>query len=280
MKDSLYRTLWKSFPTRRISRITGAIARHPISKKMIPTYIKHFQIELEPIKKPLDQFEHLLDFFVRELKPEARPIDVDPSKVVSPVDAVVSQIGEIREGSCVYAKGKEYSLSELLGNDRDYVKKFQGGKFVTLYLSPRDYHRIHMPVDGEIEGYTYLPGPLYPVNDLGLRLFPELFAVNERLVTYVRSSAGCVAVVKVGATNVGSIKVTYEDLSTNLKTHSQNKQVQYQERPHMTKGDELGRFEFGSTVILVFEPNRIEWTIPEEIGTKVLMGQSIARVLG
>ncbi|SFX45718.1 phosphatidylserine decarboxylase [Thermoactinomyces sp. DSM 45891] len=278
MKDSLYRVLWKAIPTRGVSRITGAFAKHPISKKVIPSYINHFQIELEPVKKPLDQFDSLLDFFVRELKPEARPIDTNLDQVVSPVDGAVSQIGVIQEGSCVYAKGEEYSLAELLGNDPQYVEKFQGGKFVTLYLSPRDYHRIHMPVEGDIEGYTYLPGPLYPVNPLGMRLFPELFAVNERLVTYVRSSAGLVAVVKVGATNVGSIKVTYDEVSTN-KGHRENKQVRYREEPHLSKGDELGRFEFGSTVILLFEPNRIEWTIPEEIGTPVTMGKSIAKIV-
>lgn len=279
MKDSILRLLWRSIPTKGVSRFTGSLMKRPVSRRFIPFYIKHFDIDLTPVKKPLDEFTNLLDFFVRELKPEFRPIPLDPSLIVSPVDGVISQIGEIQDGLLIHAKGEDYSLESLLGGQKEYVQPFQGGKFVTIYLSPRDYHRVHMPVDGAISGYSYLPGKLYPVNDLGLRLFPKLFAENERLVTFIQSRIGTVALVKVGATNVGSIKVTYDQVETNPKAKRLSEHVHYTDKKLLKKGAEVGRFEFGSTVILLFEANQVEWTIPEKIGTKVQMGQPIAQVM-
>lgn len=279
MKDWVLRLLWKGLPKKGISRFVGYMARKPFSRRLIPYYIKHFQIDLTPVKKPLDQFENLLDFFVREYHQNARPIDPRQDVIVSPVDGAVSQIGTIEDGMLLQAKGISYSVLELLGGNEEHTKRFLGGKFVTIYLSPRDYHRIHMPIQGEISEITYIPGKLYPVNKLGVRLIPGLFAKNERVISYITSPIGIVALIKVGATNVGSIRVTFDEkIVTNPRRRQKVKHIHYAKPQRMRKGDELGRFEFGSTVILLFEPNKIEWLIPEKPGVPVQMGQPIARM--
>jgi phosphatidylserine decarboxylase len=212
--------------------------------------------------------------------PEARPIEGDESVVVSPVDGTVSQGGKIEAGTLIQAKGVTYSLDQLLSYQRAFVEKFDGGEFVTIYLSPRDYHRIHMPINGQIEASTYIPGELYPVNKTGVKRIPELFAINERVITYIRTSFGHMALIKVGATNVGSIKVVYdESIVTNPDKKLMRTHKEYQPPSSLAKGEEIGRFEFGSTVILLFEPGQIDWIIPLIPGTKVKMGQAIATVI-
>ncbi|WP_044642244.1 archaetidylserine decarboxylase [Risungbinella massiliensis] len=277
MKQRFVGLLWKYLPKKKMSRIVGNFSRKPISKKLIPHYVRYFKIDLQPVKQDLHEFNSLLDFFVRELEPDARPIHPDPNTIISPVDGTVSQFGTMEDGAILQAKGVSYSLLELLGNDEEKAKRYVGGTFVTIYLSPRDYHRIHMPVQGKVTECDYLPGNLYPVNKWGVRHVPALFARNERVISYIDSPRGSLALIKVGATNVGSIKVTYEpELSTNTKNPARN-QKKYQECPALEKGEEIGRFEFGSTVILLFEKDTMEWTIPMDVGTYMQMGQPIAQ---
>lgn len=269
--------MWDILPKKSISRLTGKFARHPLSKRFIPAYIRMFNIDMTPVKKNVGEFDTLLDFFVRELHPEMRPIHSD--QIVSPVDGVIVQIGDIQDETLIQAKGITYSLNTLLGNQEKHVAAFNGGKFVTLYLSPRDYHRIHMPVEGTVTELTYIPGQLYPVNEMGLKAIPGLFARNERVISYVESKFGHVALVKVGATNVGSIKVTFDHtIASNQKMNDKLQHKAYNPAKPLSKGEELGRFEFGSTVILLFEPNQIEWTIDPQPGTYVQVGESIAKV--
>ncbi|MXQ54374.1 archaetidylserine decarboxylase [Shimazuella alba] len=278
MKDPVLRFFWKITPKNVLSRLVGNIAKKPFSRHFIPFYIKKFQIDLNPVKKQVGQFDNLLDFFVRELHDEARPIDPNPNLVVSPVDGVITQIGKIDEGTLIQAKGISYHVNDLLANIDD-AKFFLNGQFATIYLSPRDYHRIHSPIAGQISSLSYIPGNLYPVNESGVRLFPGLFVQNERVISYIEGNAGTVALVKVGATNVGSIKVSFDDqISTNTGgRHQQNKKV-YVESIQMKKGEELGRFEFGSTVILLFEENAISWLPSIQECTSLKMGQPIAEV--
>ncbi|SFJ00024.1 archaetidylserine decarboxylase [Thermoflavimicrobium dichotomicum] len=279
MRETIFRLFWRGLPKKLLSQLVGSLARKPFSRRLIPLYIKHFQIDMTPVKKPIDQFENLLDFFVREYHPEARPIDQDPHLVVSPVDGKISQIGTIEQGTLLQAKGITYSLHQLLGENESYTKKFTGGKFVTIYLSPKDYHRIHMPVEGKIKELTYIPGHLYPVNEWGVKLIPGLFAINERLISYIKTDWGDIALIKVGATNVGSIKVTFDEQVVTNPRKKKTFEHKVYETPHsLLKGEELGRFEFGSTVILLFEPDSIEWEISPEPGTRVYMGQALARI--
>ncbi|MCH5583618.1 archaetidylserine decarboxylase [Shimazuella sp. AN120528] len=279
MKDRVSRFFWKITPKNGVSRFVGSMAKKRFSRHFIPFYIKKFQIDLNPVKKPVDQFESLLDFFVRELNAEARPIDTDPKKVTSPVDGVITQMGKIEEGTIIQAKGISYRLEDLLAGDSK-TDQFFNGQFATIYLSPRDYHRIHSPISGEIESLTYIPGNLYPVNESGVRLFPGLFTQNERVISYIDSEFGQVALVKVGATNVGSIKVTYDqEIATNAGRKQQKNKKIYPKAIRMKKGEELGRFEFGSTVILIFEPNMINWLPNISKGISIKMGQPIAEVI-
>jgi phosphatidylserine decarboxylase len=175
------------------------------------------------------------------------------------------------------AKGRDYSVAALLDDPME-ARAFEGGPYVTLYLSPRDYHRIHAPVSGGIEGYAYIPGKLFPVNPPSVRTVPNLFCVNERLVTYLRSPVGRVAVVKVGATCVGRIRAAYDDIAT--RRGGGPSSLRYPAPIEVEKGGELGVFETGSTVILLFEPGRVELGAGLVEGATVRMGEPIAQAAG
>lgn len=280
MKQIWLRIMWRWLPKRVLSRWIGKLCRQHWSRRLIPYYVRCFDIDMNPVKRSVDEFEHLLAFFIRELRPETRPIAEGDDVVVSPVDGTISQIGMIEEGMLFQAKGITYSLEELLGKRHEHVSSFLGGCFMTIYLSPRDYHRIHMPLDGNVVACTHIPGNLYPVNKFGVNYITGLFVTNERLVSYIDSRCcGNIALVKVGATNVGSIKVGYDkNITTNQKVKKVMHQV-YDPAFNLQKGDELGWFEFGSTVILLFEPGQIEWMNTCVPGTKLHMGQVVARIL-
>ncbi|MBN2908689.1 phosphatidylserine decarboxylase [Polycladomyces sp. WAk] len=279
MKDRMLLTLLHALPKKTISRWMGRFARSPVSKRFIPYYIKRFDINLSEVEKPWEEYESLMEFFVRRLKPGARPVDPSPDTVVSPVDGTISQLGTITRDTLIQAKGLDYRLEDLLGGDRERAKQFENGTFVTIYLSPRDYHRIHAPIKGRIQGLTYIPGTLFPVNTFGVRTVRGLFVRNERLITYLTSPAlGTVAVIKVGATNVGSVKVTYDpEIVTNQPRQNQLEKKSYDPEPELEKGQELGRFEFGSTVILLFEKGKIQWCRDWRPEDPVQMGQPIAK---
>jgi len=247
---------------------------------LIPYYIRRFNVDLSQVEQPVSHYRTLLDFFVRGLKEGARPVDPASDRIISPVDGTVSQVGTVQEGSLLQAKGVTYSLEALLGGEAANSRRFLGGAFITLYLSPRDYHRIHVPVKGKVHRLTYIPGTLFPVNSIGVRRVRGLFSRNERLITYLHSPAGEVALVKVGATNVGSIRVYYDDqVRTNRPGRRRESTKTYKHPVTLEKGEELGRFEFGSTVILVFEPGRTVWVDDLSPGQSVQMGQAIARII-
>jgi phosphatidylserine decarboxylase len=277
MRKKLLPGLIHRLPQNAMSRTMGKITASRFSRLAIRRYIHHYNIDESVIEKPVKEYRSLKEFFTRRLKPGARPIAPGEDVVVSPVDGTVSQMGDIEQGTLIQAKGKLYNLAELLGGTPDLVERFQGGKFITIYLSPRDYHRIHMPVSGTLVKYSYLPGRLYPVNQLGIEHVENLFARNERLVTFVETdNMGGVALVKVGALFVGSVKVVYNTATTNVK---RGRQVceSIEGTPRYAKGEEVGWFEFGSTVILLFECGEMEWAPGIREGTTLLMGQPIAR---
>ncbi|HSP18231.1 MAG TPA: archaetidylserine decarboxylase [Myxococcaceae bacterium] len=218
-------------------------------------------------------YRRFSDFFSRGLRPGARTVDPGQGAVVSPVDGVVSQAGTLDAGSCPQAKGIHFPVEKLL-DDAELAERFaNGGAYTTLYLSPRDYHRVHAPVEGSIVSSRYLPGELWPVNPPTVRNRDALFCLNERLVTVMDTAVGRCAVVKVGATCVGRIRAAYDDRLTHagqaagLRTYFPPKPV--------PRGAELGRFEMGSTVILLFEPGRVVWDAAMRPGAVVRMGQRI-----
>ncbi|HWG72261.1 MAG TPA: archaetidylserine decarboxylase [Steroidobacteraceae bacterium] len=212
------------------------------------------------------------EFFTRALKPGARPIAGGAEALVSPVDGRVSEAGTLDRDWLLQAKGRRYTLSALLA-EQPWAARFAGGSFATIYLAPFDYHRVHMPLRGELEETVYVPGRLFSVNAVTAQLVPGLFARNERVLTLFNTAFGRFALVLVGALNVGSMATVWAgDI-----TPAARRAVTRIPGPPTTleKGAELGRFNMGSTVILLFEPNRLRWHPQLQAGCVVRLGQSI-----
>ncbi len=273
LRDDFQLMLFRLLPKKTVSRLIGGFAKSPLSKPLVPGFARRYGIDLGQAELDIRAYPSLTAFFVRKLRPGLRPVAPGEDVFVSPVDGVVSQAGSIRDGLLIQAKGINYSVLELLGQDEEMAERFQSGTYLTIYLSPRDYHRIHAPIEGRVVGSTFVPGTLFPVNPFGVRAVKGLFARNERLVTYLDTPAGLLALVKVGAIIVGSVNVNYAGITAGGRRRKLERAL-YAQGPVLAKGDELGRFEFGSTVIMLFE-------IPVELevqpGDRVLMGQAVGR---
>jgi len=260
-------------PKRTLTAAVAAFARSSLSRFIIPWYIRHYDIDTSDADLPVDAYGSLLGFFCRSLKAGSRPVET--SSIVSPVDGVVSEMGRIQEGRLLQAKGCTYSLQALLGDD-GLAMKFLNGSYLTLYLSPRDYHRIHMPVDGDIVRWKYIPGNLYPVNQSGVHSIPGLFTKNERLVTQIKMVSEEMALVKVGATIVGSIRTIYGPVFTSTWSRRRRFPEVGITQQAIQKGSEIGRFEFGSTVILLFQPGMSK-TFSVQHGERIRAGQALVK---
>lgn len=276
MVKSILKFVISSLPQNAISRVAGNLGRSSLSRYMISPFSYIYNVNAEEMEKPLTDYPNFLSFFTRRLKANARQISLDPRKVISPVDGRIAQFGEIHEGAVIQAKGINYRVEELLGCKPDDCGRYEGGNFMTIYLSPRDYHRIHMPLSGNVKKATYLPGRLFPVNSIGVNHVHGLFTKNERLITYADTDAGEVAIVKVGAFIVGSVQVHYGEHRTNVKKGKAYttplKDTFY------SKGDEIGFFEFGSTVILLFEKNRVIFDKKLKLGDELKYGEEIGEI--
>lgn len=272
--DHFQLALVNLLPKKTISRLVGGFARSVFSKPLVPLFARQYKIDLDQALHGIEDYPSLTAFFTRELKHGLRPVVQAENLLASPVDGVVSQAGTVDAGTLVQAKGVNYTVLELLGQDLEMARRFDNGTFFTIYLSPRDYHRIHSPIRGRVLASAYIPGTLFPVNPFGVRAVKGLFARNERLITYLDSTAGLVALVKVGSTIVGSVKVNYAAVTTNLPGAKPEKTV-VEDGPLVAKGDEIGRFEFGSTVIVLFEA-KVEPKVAA--GERVLLGQAIAEL--
>lgn len=275
MKQVLNRTALRLLPKRTLTMWVGQLAKHPVSRHVIPWYIRHYEIDATEAELPVSEYESLVDFFRRRLKNGAR--FVEAQGVSSPVDGTVSEFGLIHQGQLLQAKGSAYSLAALLGSE-EAARRYEGGHYITLYLSPRDYHRIHMPTHGTLTEWLYIPGTLYPVNPMGVKSIQGLFTKNERLVTHVTANAGHYAVVKVGATIVGSIRTHYGPAYMTPRRRAKVSLHRGNICIPKCRGEELGWFEFGSTVILVFEANFIQ-SFDVQTGQWLQMGQHIARAI-
>ncbi|MBX7116463.1 MAG: archaetidylserine decarboxylase [Myxococcaceae bacterium] len=276
MRDETFMTLMRLLPRSAVSTTVGRLTRVPVPSSVhqmaMRAFVRSYQVNMDEAEGGIENYPTFAQFFTRRLKPGARTIDADPNVVASPVDGTVSEVGEIHDGQCVQAKGVYFPVGELLGDHAD-ARVFEGGQYATLYLAPRDYHRIHSPLEGKITGYRYLPGEFWPVNPASVRLKDALFAINERLVTWLDTAWGKVAVVAVGATCVSRIHMSYDAIVTH--TGNPRKSRTYERPIAVEKGGELGMFEMGSTVILLFEPGRVKWDSSLVSGTKLLLGQRI-----
>ncbi|AKQ66297.1 Phosphatidylserine decarboxylase [Myxococcus hansupus] len=276
MNDQTFMKLMQVLPKSALSTVVGVATRlpvpAPVHQAAMRAFAKAYNVDMEEAEHSFDHFPTFAQFFTRSLKPGLRPVDAGEKVVVSPVDGRVSQVGYSDNGRCLQAKGIEYTVDELLG-DSEAAKPFHGGAWTTIYLSPRDYHRIHSPLGGTITGYAYIPGEFWPVNPASVKNKQSLFCVNERLVTYLDTVAGKCAVVKVGATCVSRIKAAYDDVTTH--TGQPGKVHTYGTAIEVEKGGELGRFEMGSTVILLFEPKRVTWDDSLQEEAVVRLGKRI-----
>ncbi len=260
----------------RVTRIRWAPFKNLLIRRIIDLYRVEISLALEPDPGHYASFN---DFFTRALRPEARPLAKAPDAVLCPADGTLSQAGEIRDGRIFQAKGRDYSLLELLGGERQWSERFSGGRFATVYLSPRDYHRVHMPLAGELKRMLHLPGRLFAVNPTTTRLVPRLFARNERVVCLFESPTGPMAVILVGAIFVGSIDTVWAGTVT--PTGRRLSGWSYGEKEtavQLQRGAEMGRFNMGSTVILLYGPEQVQWAESLLPGTKVRMGEQIGRV--
>ena len=274
----------KLLPKNAASRAFGIVTRLRIpfvSKALRNVFANYYKLNMEESEYPLSHYRNIGELFIRRLKPGARP--VADSEIVSPVDGVLSQTGVFDENQkLIQAKGKYYTLKDLL-RDEAMAKRFEGGAFATIYLAPFNYHRIHSPVKGELVDAAYCPGTLWPVNVGSVERVEGLFCINERLTSRIRLEDGSeILVVKVGATNVGRIGVVYsEELLVNAgKLPRDCKRFDWVPSTKVTfeKGGELGRFEMGSTVILVVD-KKIHERHPElftsRLGQAVKVGESL-----
>ena len=279
MLDLPFVTLMRLLPKSALSTVVGLATRAPAPAKLhqlaMRAFARAYGIQTAEAEHEVSGYGTFGEFFTRRLKDGARPVDPDERSVVSPVDGHVSQAGIAERGQCLQDKGIWFPVEDLLG-DPAQAAAFEGGSFATLYLSPRDYHRIHAPLGGQIEGYTYLPGQLWPVSPRVVRSLPSLYSLNERLVTYVATRAGRMAVVAVGATCVARIRAAYDPIVTH--SAEPGRAHRYEKAIALEKGAEVGVFEMGSTVILLFEPGRVRWDASLTPGTQVRMGQRIGRV--
>jgi len=265
-----YRAASGKWPSRGVGLLADVALPRPVLDGAIRSYRAAFGISLDETEVPAGGFRTFDDFFTRRLKPGARPVDPSPDAVTSPADGLIQALGRVERGTVLQAKGRMYELRDLLG-DAALCDSFEGGPFVTVYLSPRDYHRVHFPFDASVSGCRYSPGRLYTVAPRAARLVPRLFPQNERITTVVRTPFGRAAVVMVGAAGVGRISVAYGDLRTNVGRCAECRELD--PAPTFGKGDELGVFHLGSTVVLVLEPG--PWEFPVARGDRVRVGEAI-----
>lgn len=262
-------------PQHTLSRLTGLLGECRwkwFKNWAIKRLIRKYHVNLsEAVSTNLDDYPNFNSFFTRHLKPELRPIAKDPNHLVSPADGCISQIGHIDKDRIFQAKNYHYSLTTLLGGSPELANFFNNGNFATIYLAPKDYHRVHMPFAGTLKETIYIPGQLFSVNQYTTSAVPNLFARNERLVCIFDTTAGPMAVILVGAMLVGNIQTVWPMPNPSKKITTQH----YQNGIHLERGAELGFFKMGSTVIVLFAKDKMEWLATLQANNTVQMGQSL-----
>lgn len=277
--DQLKITLQYILPKHLISRLVGYLAAAKlgfISHALIKLFIKAYGINMKEAQhEHAEAYASFNEFFTRPLKDGVRPLVTDDTMLAHPVDGTVSQLGDIEGDQLIQAKGHFYSTEALLGGDKATAAPYQNGKFACIYLAPKDYHRIHMPIDGVLREMIYVPGELFSVNPLTAENVPGLFARNERVVTIFDTPVGPMALVLVGATIVASIETVWAGTVT-PPTGKEVFRWQYPaEGPnsvHLKKGDEMGRFKLGSTVVLTFAKDAVDFLPTNYPGAVTRMG--------
>lgn len=259
----------------RLTRITW----RPFKNTLIRGFARLYDVDLtEAVSTDPDHYRDFNAFFTRALREDARPLAPGETVIASPVDGLIGQIGAIQGTSLIQAKGRDFSLLELLGGDAALTTTFAGGNYAVIYLSPRDYHRIHMPLAGTLLRTGYIPGRLFSVNEATVRAVPNLYARNERLITLFDTGGGPMAVVLVGAIFVGSMQTVWSGVVTPPYGDAPDWRRFGEDEVRLARGAEMGRFNMGSTVILLLPAGRTAWDAGATAGTFLQMGQALGRV--
>lgn len=280
MKEKLFIYLQHLLPKKYLSIFLGTLASLRagwFTHKAIQLFVNKYKVDLQEAKQEqVDQYPTFNDFFTRELKKDSR--EIADSALISPVDGTISQLGRIHEQSLIQAKGKLYSIQSLLANE-DRSADFINGQFATLYLSPRDYHRIHMPIGGTLKKMVHVPGTLFSVNPVTVKNIDNLFARNERVICYFDNpQIGEFVVVLVGATVVGSIQTAWHGI-VNRSRPNHVRYWSYEHQPvFLDKGQELGQFLLGSTVILLFKGNSMQFAADWAPNKGIKMGEAMGSI--
>ena len=278
-RTELFVALQRVLPKHALSRL---IARAAQSKRpwlknyLIQQAIKSFSIDMSEAEfGDINHYTTFNEFFTRPLKQGVRPVDQSNSSIVSPADGAVSQAGKIDNNRLIQAKGVDYSAARLLGSSVE-AELFNNGEFATIYLSPRDYHRVHMPCDGRLLSARYIPGELFSVNEMTAEGLPNLFARNERLVCHFDSDNGPFVVIFVGAMLVAGIETVWHGFYQPNPELIQETDYS-QKNLRFSKGEEIGRFKFGSTVILLFPEHAMSWSDNMTPKSVLRMGEKVGQ---
>jgi phosphatidylserine decarboxylase len=266
--------LWLS----KIARLFAECRVTFIKNFLITWFIKRYNVNMqESAEKNIKNFANFNAFFTRYLVKDARPINQEQNSIISPVDGEISQFGRIESNRLLQAKGCYYSLKNLLANNEELNSIFSNGSFITLYLSPTNYHRVHMPFPGHLEQMIYVPGCLYPVNKRAQIKHNDLFIRNERVINLFDTQVGKMCVILIGACLVGSIETQWHGIVTPPHVNHIQDWDYFHQAIDIEKGEELGLFQMGSTVIVLFEKNKVQWLPALGKGKSILMGSAIGR---
>ncbi|CAA0094464.1 archaetidylserine decarboxylase [Zhongshania aliphaticivorans] len=270
-------------PQHFLSRLVGKLAETDIpwlKDLLISRFIKQYKVDMEEAKDPDPRhYANFNAFFTRALKSGARPICEDDDAIACPADGAISQIGKITGGRIFQAKGQDYSLLALLGGDREAAALFENGSFATVYLSPRDYHRVHMPLSGTLRSMSYIPGALFSVNTTTAENVQGLFARNERAVCLFDTEAGPMAVILVGAMIVAGIETVWDgQIAPPPKGIKTTDYSQGAREIHLQKGEEMGRFKLGSTAIVLFAKDKADWHEGFQATTPTRLGEILGHI--
>ena len=267
-------------PQRLLTSVAGALARGEApAELLIRLFIRRYRVDMsEALDPDPSSYRDFNEFFTRELKPGARPLANEADAILCPADGAVSQLGPIHGERLLQAKGRHFELQDLLGGDADLARTLDGGHFITIYLSPRDYHRVHMPTQGRLLQTRHIPGKLFSVNETSTALIPNLFSRNERLISIFKGDRGHFAVVMVGAMIVAGIRTVWDEPGREGRSRAPEQNFA-DHGPTLAAGAEMGRFELGSTVILLFPPDTIKLNPDLTPEDSVQMGRNIGRLL-
>ncbi len=277
LKQQIFIRAQRAVPQHKLSRVIGKVAasENPLVKNAVITAFKaQYGIDMSIAEQGNAlKFKSFNEFFTRSLKDGARAIDAGAGSIVSPADGAISQLGKIEAGDIFQAKGQSFSVEKLIA-DPQLAEPFKNGEFATVYLSPKDYHRVHMPFAGTLTETLYVPGELFSVNQTTAENIPGLFARNERMVCLFDTELGRMAVVLVGAMIVAGI----ETVATG-KVKPTGRLELNQHSLFLEKGAELGRFYLGSTAVILFEENKIQWDAAFKANSAVIMGEALGHAV-